>query len=100
MLDFITFSPTYRYFLTVQYHGGHDGAMFGECTGLSFCKFKPNKVVTICDHLCFFPFSQTKYEVVREAVRIAFYGLIKSFCRHAIQGREIGINDYLMLTYR
>lgn len=51
--------------------------MFGECPREGFGKFKPDQVVTICDHLQFFLFGQAKYEIVRQSIPLALDGLIE-----------------------
>lgn len=78
-----------------QHIGRLDGAVFSEGVGRCSGKLQLGEVVTVCDHLDFFRFGKLKPEVGWKAVGVALDSLVQCLGRHAIQFRQIGVDDDL-----
>src|SRR5689334_15685390 len=58
------------------------------------------EVVTMCDQLEPFLFSESKDEIAGETIRIPLNSLVQGFCRHVIQCSEVGIDNNLVVANR
>ena len=70
--------------------------MLGEGVGACPGEFQSAEVVTICDHLLLFVVRQLKNKIGREAVFVAFDGLVQGLCWHAVDCCQVGIKKDLL----
>src|SRR3970282_2487434 len=61
-------------------------------------KFKPLKVVSICDYLSFFLRGELKDEIFGETVPISLYLFIEAPSRHPVELGEVRIKHHLLTS--